>query len=167
VKTVTLHYRWHPFFGLTLRVLRQQKYGDRVCLVCEGPSGTSSSFPSWMCSPESSGFILGAPQISVEALLELRLLLDTLQVSSACDTASRVSSSKEGADENVRGQAGSRTDKTAPARASSKPAIPADKQKELACALMELLLNAAQEYLPNASETDNGGKLDESSQAHA
>jgi hypothetical protein len=119
-KTVTLHYRWHPLCGATLRVLRQQKYGDRVCLICEGPSGTSCSFPSWMCSPESSGFTLGAPQISVEALVELRHLLDTLQVSSACDTASRISSSKEGADEKARGQAGSRTDKTAPARASSK-----------------------------------------------
>jgi hypothetical protein len=46
-------------------------------------------------------------------------------------------------------------------------AIPADKQQELACALMELLLNAAQEYLPNASAADNGGKHDEPPQAHA
>ena len=50
---------------------------------------------------------------------------------------------------------------------AASAAIPADKQKELACALMELLLNAAQEYLPNASEPDKGGKHDEPFQAHA
>lgn len=45
--------------------------------------------------------------------------------------------------------------------------IPADKQQELACALMELLLKAAQEYLPNASAVDSGGEHDEPPQAHA
>lgn len=119
-KTVTLHYRWHPLCGLTLRVVRQQKYADRVCLVCEGPFGASCSFPDWMCNPECSGFTLGTPQISAEALLELRHLLDTLQVASACDTALRISSSKEGADENARGQESPRADKTASVRASSK-----------------------------------------------
>jgi hypothetical protein len=52
-----------------------------------------------MYNPECSGFTLGTPQISAEALLELRHLLDTLQVASTCDTALRISSSKEGADE--------------------------------------------------------------------
>ena len=46
-------------------------------------------------------------------------------------------------------------------------AIPANKQKELACALMELLLNAAREYLPNPNAADNGGKQDEPRQAHS
>jgi hypothetical protein len=119
-KTVVLHYRWHPLCGLTLRVVRQQKYADRVYLVCEDPFGTSCSFPGWMCNPECSGFSLGTPQISVEALLELRHLLDSLQVASTCDTALQISSSMEGADEDVRGQAGSRADKTAAVRASKR-----------------------------------------------
>jgi hypothetical protein len=45
--------------------------------------------------------------------------------------------------------------------------IPADKQQELARALMELLLSAAHEYLPNPNAADNGGTHDESSQAHS
>jgi anti-sigma regulatory factor (Ser/Thr protein kinase) len=45
--------------------------------------------------------------------------------------------------------------------------IPADKQHELAHALMELLLNAAHEYLPNPNEADKGGTHDEPSQAHS
>jgi hypothetical protein len=46
-------------------------------------------------------------------------------------------------------------------------AIPADKQQELARALMELLLNAAHEYLPTPNAVDNGGKQDEPRQAHS
>lgn len=127
VRTVTVYYPWHPHVGLTLRVLRQQKYGIRVCFVCEGPSGTSCSLPSWMCDPECSSFTLGAPRISVDALLELRHLLDNLHVPSACDTASRISP-KEGIDEKVRQDLG-QSDKSAFARPGRKPKHPGRETK--------------------------------------
>src|SRR5215472_16266242 len=76
VRTVTVYYRWHPHVGLTLRVLRRQQHGIRVCFVCVGPSGMSCSLPSWMCDPECASFTLGAPRISVDALVELRHLLE-------------------------------------------------------------------------------------------
>ena len=97
-RTVTVYYRWHPHFGLTLRVLRQQRYGLCVCFVCEAPSGISCSLPSWMCDPECFTLTLGERLISVDALIELRHLLDNLHVPSACDTASQISP-KEGIDE--------------------------------------------------------------------
>jgi len=50
---------------------------------------------------------------------------------------------------------------------AASAAIPADKQQELARALMELLLHAAHEYLPNSNAPDNGGKQDEPHQAHS
>jgi hypothetical protein len=50
---------------------------------------------------------------------------------------------------------------------AASAAIPADKQQQLARALMELLLNAAHEYLPNPNAADNGGKHDEPPQAHS
>jgi len=48
---------------------------------------------------------------------------------------------------------------------TASAAIPADKQQELARTLMELLLNAAQEHLPDAA--DEGGEDDEPPQTHA
>ena len=72
-----------------------------------------------MCDPECSSFTLGAPRISVDALIELRRLLDNLHGSSACDTASRISP-KEGIDEKVR-QENLRTDKSAAAGPARKP----------------------------------------------
>jgi|HubBroStandDraft_1064217.scaffolds.fasta_scaffold336106_1 hypothetical protein len=55
--------------------------------------------------------------------------------------------------------------KLPPPEPAASAVIPAEKQQELARALMELLLNAAQEYLPNA--LDDGGKHDEPPQTHA
>lgn len=47
---------------------------------------------------------------------------------------------------------------------AEKPDLPADKQKELTRALVELLLHVAKEDFPTPSE---GGEHDEPPQAHA
>src|SRR6266581_3890654 len=95
LETVTVYYRWHPLFGLGLPVRRRQQDRDGERLLCQSPDDRLVSLPSWMCSPECLQFLLGPPLISVEALTELRALLDVWQTSSGC------LSRKEEADETI------------------------------------------------------------------
>lgn len=100
VETVTIYYRWHPLFGLTLpvRARRKGRLGERV--YCESDSKIYP-IPSWMLSPECSQLLLGPPLISAEALCELHDLLTSLPVHANCDRASLKSLPKEGVDEAI------------------------------------------------------------------
>jgi hypothetical protein len=82
LETVTIYYRWHPLFGLTLPLRRRQPDGNGERLLCQSPEGGLISFPSWMCSPECLQFSLGSPLISTHGLGQLRDLLDMWQASS-------------------------------------------------------------------------------------
>ena len=74
-----MYYRWHPLFGLSLPVHKRRKSsnGERVSFV-SFLTARSASLPSWMLNPECAHFSFGAPLVSVEALCELRHLLDSL-----------------------------------------------------------------------------------------
>src|SRR5208283_574878 len=84
-ETVTVYYRWHPLLGQSLRVCRRRWKNSTVCQL---PDNTALCIPSWMLSPECTRFSLGVPQISVDALMQLRHLLSSLQLTSACDKSS-------------------------------------------------------------------------------
>ena len=89
VETVTIYYRWHPLFGQSLRVCRREKKRRGEYISYQLPDGTICSLPAWMFSPaECAQFSLGSPLIAVEALVQLRDVLDALQVPSGCDKAS-------------------------------------------------------------------------------
>jgi hypothetical protein len=99
---VTVYYRWHPFFGLSLPVHKRRKTrssGERVC--CQLPDGTLCSVPSWMLRPECAHFSFGAPLISVEALSEVRHLLTAWQTPATCGKPLLKSPAKEGGDETI------------------------------------------------------------------
>lgn len=100
VETVTICYRWHPLFGLTLpvRMRRKDRAGQRI--YCES-DGKIYPVPSWMLSPECSQLLLGPPLISAEALGELHDLLTSLPIHDDCDKASLKSPPKEGVDETI------------------------------------------------------------------
>ena len=85
---MTIYYRWHPLFGRSLRVCKRENKRRGEYIFCQLPDGTISALPTWMFSPECAEFSLSSPLISVEALLQLRDVLDALQVSSGCDKAS-------------------------------------------------------------------------------
>src|SRR5213076_3340074 len=99
-ETVTIYYRWHPLFGLTVpvRMRRKDRAGQRI--YCES-DGKIYPIPSWMLSPECSQLLLGPPLISAEALGELHDLLKSLPIRGGCDKASLNSSPKEGIDETI------------------------------------------------------------------
>src|SRR5215470_6492880 len=73
-ETVTVYYRWHPLFGQSLRVCRR-RWKDNT--VCQLPDNTALCIPSWMLSPECARLSAGPPQISVDALMQLRHLLSS------------------------------------------------------------------------------------------
>jgi hypothetical protein len=106
LETVTVYYRWHPLFGLALPVRRRQKDRNGERLLCQSPDDRLVSLPSWMCSQECLQFLLGPPLISVEALTELRVLLDVWQTSSGClsrkeETDETIGHATSAADESV------------------------------------------------------------------
>jgi len=73
---VTVRYRWHPHFNLTLPV-RQMAGQSGAQLLCELPDGTLGLIPRWMTEVEEcAGLSLGSPQVSVAALRRLRELAD-------------------------------------------------------------------------------------------
>src|SRR4029077_9470973 len=98
-ETVTVYYRWHPLFGLSLPVHKRRKISNGERVSCQLPDGTLWSLPSWMLNPECAHFSFGAPLVSVEALCELRHLLAAWQAPTNCGNALLKSPAKEGEDE--------------------------------------------------------------------
>ena len=71
-ETVTIYYRWHPLFGLSLPVRKRRKDRDGECIYCES-DGKIYPLPSWMLSPECSQFSLGAALVSTEHFLDFTI----------------------------------------------------------------------------------------------
>lgn len=76
-----MHYRWHPLVGQSLPVLyREQRRGEQVA-ICEFPDGSRAVVPAWMLERAACATLMsGAPQVSLEALRDLRRLLDALSL---------------------------------------------------------------------------------------
>src|SRR6516225_4894732 len=98
---VTVHYRWHPLFGQTLRVHKRRRYRHHEAIFCELPDQTFCALPTWMFSADCAQFTLGPPLIRTEALRELRDLLTAWQTAHLCDKASLEQSPREGVHEST------------------------------------------------------------------
>ena len=112
-EAVTLYYRWHPLFGLSLPVRKRRRTRDGQQVFCQAPDGTFCSVPDWMLRPECAQFSLGAPLISVEALAELHRVLVAVQIPSDGAKALLQSSAKEEGHETI-GEATHRADESTP-----------------------------------------------------
>src|SRR6266851_9643128 len=78
IKRVTIWYRWHPFYGQAVRMLRARNKDGDQCLRCELPDGTTASIPAWMMDADvCAQMSAGEPAISLAALAQLRSFLDT------------------------------------------------------------------------------------------
>jgi hypothetical protein len=74
---VTIHYRWHPFFGRSLEVVRRISRAGRAFIHCELPDATIGQIPLWMTDAAFCGAMTtGTPRASLGALADLRRLLD-------------------------------------------------------------------------------------------
>ena len=99
---MTVHYRWHPLFGQSLRVHRRVKTRNGEQIFCQLPDNTLCALPMWMFSAECAQFTVGPPLIRIEALRELRDVLTAWQTTSFCDKASLTQSPPEVVHETVR-----------------------------------------------------------------
>src|SRR6266540_3688973 len=101
LETVTVYYRWHPLFGLSLPVCGRSKHRDGERIYCKSPDGRICFLPSWMLRPECSQFSSGSPLVSLGALVELHDLLAAWQPPGPCDKAYLTPSRKEGVNEAI------------------------------------------------------------------
>jgi hypothetical protein len=71
-----VHYRWHPYFGCTVRVRRVEQRATGRFLKVQGPTGVVVSMAAWMLDAVTcAGMTIGAPRVDRGALIELRQLL--------------------------------------------------------------------------------------------
>jgi len=94
----TIAYRWHPLAGQTLQVSPHRRGKDLTCIYTAERPGLSRELPTWMFDQVyCKGMTLGAPQISLEGLIELAAVLALLGENHSPATRSQLSEAKEGA----------------------------------------------------------------------
>jgi hypothetical protein len=104
-RSVTVEYRWHPLHGKRVPLFRRVGRGPDALVHLDVPAGMSRECPAWMCDAEHCRTMdLGAPQLSAQALIELRrVLLERLATPSTSPPSAERSSGRsptgEGSDE--------------------------------------------------------------------
>ncbi len=97
---VVVAYPWHPLHGQRVRVYSRQGRAGRQILYIEVQPGLSREIPAWMCDAAVCAAITsGSPRIAVDALTELRTVLDTRSAGRPSDGSLTSSTTKEGSDE--------------------------------------------------------------------
>jgi len=78
-------YRCHPFYGVEVEVIRHLRRIDSVILIVRLPSGTQLAVPDWMLSPQVCDRFTNEaePRVSIDALLNLRRLIDAYHLGEA------------------------------------------------------------------------------------
>ena len=71
-------YRCHPFCGVAVEVIRHLRRIDSVILIVRLPGGTQVAVPDWMLSPQICDQFTNEtdPRVSIDALFDLRRLID-------------------------------------------------------------------------------------------
>jgi hypothetical protein len=97
---VVVVYPWHPLHGERVRVCARHGRAGRQILYIEVRPGLSREIPAWMCDAAVCAAITtGSPRIAVDALTELRAVLDTGSATRSLDGSLTSSTTKEGSDE--------------------------------------------------------------------
>src|SRR5207248_1343157 len=74
---VVVTYPWHPLHGEQVRVYGRQGRAGRQIVYIEVQPGLSREIPAWMCDAAVCAAITsGSPRIAIDALTELRAVLD-------------------------------------------------------------------------------------------
>ena len=75
---VVVAYPWHPLHGQQVRVYGRQGRAGRQILYIEVRPGLSREIPAWMCDAAVCAAIsVGSARLAIDALTELRVVLDT------------------------------------------------------------------------------------------
>ena len=73
-----IHYRFHAFYGAEVEVIRHLRRTDSAILIVRLPGGTQIAVPEWMLLPQVCDRLVieAEPRVSIDALIELRALID-------------------------------------------------------------------------------------------
>jgi len=73
---VEVHYRWHPLHGRRVRRQYSERRRGNQCVHVEASPGVIVAIAAWMLDPIAcAGMAIGAPRLTVSALIELHHLL--------------------------------------------------------------------------------------------
>ena len=73
---VEVHYRWHPLHGQRVRRQYSELRRGSRCVHVESSPGVVLAIAAWMLDPIAcAGMAIGAPRVTVSALIELHRLL--------------------------------------------------------------------------------------------
>ena len=96
LRGATIAYPWHPLFGRTLQVAPFRRGKDLKCIYTEERRGFSREVPNWMFDESyCAGMALGPPQVSIDGLNELAVVLKLLGTNQASGARSRPSMKRE------------------------------------------------------------------------
>ena len=102
-ESVTVHYPWCNLFQSSLPVLRRMHRDNGDWVICESPDGNAVALPVWMTDESTcAAFSAGIPVVSLNALRELRGVLDALHSASNYDKPSGKTSPLEHPDEGTK-----------------------------------------------------------------
>ena len=107
----TIVYRWHPLFGRTFRVSPFRRGKALTCIYTDERPDLSRELPNWMFDQGyCAGMTLGPPEISIEGLNELALVLALFDRDQTRGAQSRPSQPKEkgGAEQTISGSRAAR-----------------------------------------------------------
>jgi hypothetical protein len=68
-----------------MRVHRRLHDQRGELIYCKVSGDVITAIPGWMTNPAAAYVVVGSPQVAVEALVELRALLDALKASGQTD----------------------------------------------------------------------------------
>jgi len=78
-------YRCHPFYGVEVEVIRHLRRIDAAILIVKLPGGIQVAVPDWMLSPQVCDRFSNEaePRVSIDALFDLRRLIDAQHLGKA------------------------------------------------------------------------------------
>jgi hypothetical protein len=82
LRTAKIWYRCHPFYGVEIEVVRYLRRTESEVLIVRLPAGSLIAVPDWMLNSQvCERFTNEAePRISIDALFDLRRLIDAHRV---------------------------------------------------------------------------------------
>lgn len=106
--TTRICYRFHPFYGVEVEVVRHLRRIESEVLIVRLPGGTQIALPEWMLTPQICDRMTheDRPGIAIDALLDLRRLIDAQHIKNATQDRSCAESASGGQDAQQRSDRG-------------------------------------------------------------
>ena len=78
-------YQCHPFYGIEVKVIRHLRRTDSAVLIIRRPDGVQVAVPDWMLNPQVCDRFTNEaePRVSIDALFDLRRLIDAHHLGNA------------------------------------------------------------------------------------